>query len=133
MLAPTPLPDITVFASQVTPASLSRPLTLLLDITEFAIVVSLPTVATPTALLFAVILLSVALLVPLPVGPWMMPKIEKLEQDLPLMEAQRAAFETEDLNKEKATVLRDRIDGARNALDILRVTYSRRMSQQPWE
>jgi hypothetical protein len=43
-------------------------------------------------------------------------EIEKLEKDLPLMEAQRAAFETEDLNKEKATVLRDRIDGAKNAL-----------------
>jgi hypothetical protein len=43
-------------------------------------------------------------------------EIEKLEKDLTLMEAQRAAFETEDLNKEKATVLRDSIDGARNAL-----------------
>jgi predicted phage gp36 major capsid-like protein len=60
-------------------------------------------------------------------------EIEKLEQDLPLMEAQRAAFETEDLNREKANVLRDRIDGARNALDILRVTYGRKMPPQPWE
>jgi predicted phage gp36 major capsid-like protein len=60
-------------------------------------------------------------------------EIEKLEQDLPLMEAQRAAFGTEDLNKEQANVLRDRIDGARNALDILRVTYGRAMPQQPWE
>jgi hypothetical protein len=60
-------------------------------------------------------------------------EIEKLEKDLPLMEAQRAAFETEDLNKEKATVLRDRIDGAKNALDILRVTYGRKMPPQTWE
>lgn len=60
-------------------------------------------------------------------------EIEKLEQDLPLMEAQRAAFGAEDLNKEKANVLRDRIDGARNALDILRVTFGRKMPQQPWE
>jgi hypothetical protein len=60
-------------------------------------------------------------------------EIEKIEQDLTLMEAQRAAFETEDLNKEKAAVLRDRIDGARNALDILRVTYGRKMPPQPWE
>jgi hypothetical protein len=60
-------------------------------------------------------------------------EMEKLEHDLPLMEAQRAAFETEDLNREKANVLRDRIDGARNALDILRVTYGRKMPPQPWE
>jgi hypothetical protein len=60
-------------------------------------------------------------------------EIEKLEKDLTLMEAQRATFETEDLNKEKATVLRDSIDGARNALDILRVTYGRRMPPQSWE
>jgi transposase InsO family protein len=32
-----------------------------------------------------------------------------------------------------ATVLRDRINGARNALDILRVTYGRKMPPQPWE
>jgi hypothetical protein len=60
-------------------------------------------------------------------------EIEKLEQDLPLMEVQRAAFETENLNTENATVLRDRINGARNALDILRVTYGRKMPPQPWE
>jgi hypothetical protein len=60
-------------------------------------------------------------------------EIEKLEQGLTLMEAQRAAFETEDLNKEKANVLRDRIDGARNALDIWRVAYGRKMPRQPWE
>jgi hypothetical protein len=60
-------------------------------------------------------------------------EIDKLEKDLPLMEAQRAAFETEDLNNEKATVLRDRIAGARNALDILKVTYGRKMPAQSWE
>jgi hypothetical protein len=60
-------------------------------------------------------------------------EIEKLEKDLTLMEAQRGAFETEDLNKERATVLRDSIDGARNALDILRVTYGRKMPSQAWE
>jgi hypothetical protein len=60
-------------------------------------------------------------------------EIKKLEQDLPLMEAQRAAFETEDLSKEKATALRDRIDGARNALDIIRVTHGRKMPPRPWE
>jgi septal ring factor EnvC (AmiA/AmiB activator) len=57
-------------------------------------------------------------------------EIETLEQDLTLLEAQRAAFETEDL---KADVLRDRINGARNALDILRVAYGRKMPAQPWE
>jgi hypothetical protein len=57
-------------------------------------------------------------------------EIETLEQDLTLLEAQRAAFETEDL---KGDVLRDRINGARNALDILRVAYGRRMPAQPWE
>jgi hypothetical protein len=60
-------------------------------------------------------------------------EIEKLEQDLPLMEAQRAAFEAEDLNREEATVLPDRIDGAKNSLDILRVTYGRKMPSQAWE
>jgi hypothetical protein len=60
-------------------------------------------------------------------------EIEKLEKDLTLMEAQRGAFETEDLNKERATILRDNIDGARNALDILRVTYGRKMPPQSWE
>jgi hypothetical protein len=60
-------------------------------------------------------------------------EIEKLEHDLPLMEAQRTAFGTEDLNTEKARVLRDRIDGAKNGLDILRVAYGRRMPTQPWE
>jgi hypothetical protein len=60
-------------------------------------------------------------------------EIEKLDKDLTLMEAQRAAFETEDLNKEKVTGLRDRIDGAKNALDILRVTYGRKMPPQSWE
>jgi hypothetical protein len=60
-------------------------------------------------------------------------EIEKLEKDLTLMEAQRGAFGTEDLNKEKANVLRDRIDGAKNAGDILRVTFGRKMPQQPWE
>jgi hypothetical protein len=60
-------------------------------------------------------------------------EIEKLEKDLTLMEAQRGAFETEDLNKEQATGLRDRIDGARNSLDILRVTFGRKMPPQSWE
>jgi hypothetical protein len=60
-------------------------------------------------------------------------EIEKLEKDLTLMEAQRGAFETEDLNKERAAVLRDSIDGATNALDILRVTYGRKMPPQSWE
>ena len=60
-------------------------------------------------------------------------EIEKLDHDLTLMEAQRAAFATEDLIKEKATVLQGRIDEARNALDIWRVTYGRKMPPQPWE
>ena len=52
---------------------------------------------------------------------------------LKLMEAQQQAFEAEDLNTEKAKVLRDSIDGARNALDVLRVAYERKVPPQPWE
>jgi hypothetical protein len=60
-------------------------------------------------------------------------EIEKLERDLTLMEAQQKALEAEDLNKEKAEVLRDGIDGTRNILDVLRVTYERALPLQPWE
>jgi hypothetical protein len=60
-------------------------------------------------------------------------EIKKLERDLKLMEAQHQAFEAEDLNKERAKVLRDSIDGARNALDVLRVAYERKLPPQPWE
>lgn len=60
-------------------------------------------------------------------------EIEKLEYDLPLMEAQQKAFEGEDLNTEKAVALRERIDEARNALDIVRNTYKRQLPLQSWE
>jgi hypothetical protein len=59
--------------------------------------------------------------------------IEKLERDLRLLEAQREAFGAEDLNRDKAEVLRDRIDGAKNALDVFRVMYERAMPLQSWE
>ena len=59
--------------------------------------------------------------------------IEKLERDLLLMEAQQKAFEGEDLNTEKAQVLRDGINGAKNSLDVLRVAYDRAMPLQSWE
>jgi hypothetical protein len=60
-------------------------------------------------------------------------EIEKLEHDLPLMEAQQKAFEGEDLKAESAVALRERIDEARNALDIFRNTYKRRLPLQSWE
>ena len=60
-------------------------------------------------------------------------EIEKLEHDLPLMEAQQKAFEGEDLNTERAVALRERIDEARNALDIFRNTYKRQLPLQSWE
>jgi uncharacterized protein YaiL (DUF2058 family) len=56
-------------------------------------------------------------------------KIAKLERDLRLMEAQRQ----EDVSKEKAEVLRNGIDEAKNALDIWRVAYERKMPPQSWE
>jgi hypothetical protein len=60
-------------------------------------------------------------------------EIEKLERDLPLMEEQQKAFEAEGLNKDKADVLRDGINGARNALDVFRTAYERALPLQPWE
>jgi hypothetical protein len=60
-------------------------------------------------------------------------EIEKLERDLPLMEAQQKAFEGEDLHTERAAALRERIDEARNALDIVRNTYKRQLPLQSWE
>ena len=45
------------------------------------------------------------------------------------MEAQRQ----EDVSKEKAEALRNGIDEARNALDIWRVAYGRKMPPQSWE
>jgi hypothetical protein len=59
-------------------------------------------------------------------------KINKLEQDLKLMEAQQQAFGAADLNKENGKGLLDSIDGARNALDVLRVAYERKLPPQPW-
>jgi hypothetical protein len=59
--------------------------------------------------------------------------IEKLEGDLTLMEEQQKAFEAEDLNKDKADVLRDGINGARNALDVFRIAHERALPLQPWE
>jgi hypothetical protein len=56
-------------------------------------------------------------------------KIAKLERDLRLMEAQRQ----EDVSKEKAEVLRNSIDEARNALDVWRIAYERKMPPQSWE
>jgi hypothetical protein len=56
-------------------------------------------------------------------------KIAKLERDLKLMEAQRQ----EDVSKEKAEALRNGIDEARNALDVWRVAYERKMPPQSWE
>ena len=58
-------------------------------------------------------------------------EIEKLERDLTLMEARQKA--SEDLDKEKVEALRDGINGARNALDFLRVAYERQLPPQPWE
>ena len=60
-------------------------------------------------------------------------EIEKLEHDLPLMEAQQNAFEGEDVKTEKAMALRERIDEARNALDIFKITYKRQLPLQSWE
>ena len=60
-------------------------------------------------------------------------EIEKLEHDLPLMEAQQKAFEGEDLKTERAVALRERIDEARNALDIFKITYKRQLPLQSWE
>jgi hypothetical protein len=60
-------------------------------------------------------------------------EIEKLERDLTLMEAQKKAFEAEGLNAEKAEGLRDGINGALNALDVLRIAYERALPLQPWE
>ncbi len=59
--------------------------------------------------------------------------IEQLERDLTLLEAQQKAFEGEDLKTEKALVLRDGIDGAKNALDVFKVMYERSMPLQSWE
>jgi hypothetical protein len=59
--------------------------------------------------------------------------IEQLERDLTLLEAQQKAFEGEDLKTEKAHVLRDGIDGAKNALDVFKVMYERAMPLQSWE
>jgi uncharacterized protein YydD (DUF2326 family) len=56
-------------------------------------------------------------------------KIAKLERDLKLMEAQRQ----EDVSNEKAEALRNSIDEARNALDVWRVAYERKMPPQSWE
>jgi hypothetical protein len=56
-------------------------------------------------------------------------KIAKLERDLKLLEAQRQ----EDVSKETAEVLRNSIDEARNALDVWRVAYERKMPPQSWE
>lgn len=58
-------------------------------------------------------------------------EIEKLERDLTLMETRQKA--SEDLDKEKVEALRDGINGARNALDFLRVAYERQLPPQPWE
>jgi hypothetical protein len=58
-------------------------------------------------------------------------EIEELEWDLTVMEAQQKA--SEDLDKEKVEALRDGINGARNALDFLRVAYKRQLPPQPWE
>jgi hypothetical protein len=60
-------------------------------------------------------------------------EIDKLERDLTLMEAQQKAFEAEGLNKDKAEGLRDGINGAKNALDFLRVAYERGLPPQSWE
>jgi hypothetical protein len=60
-------------------------------------------------------------------------EIEKLERDLTFMEEQRKAFEAEGLNNDKAEVLRDGINGARNALDVFRSTYERALPLQSWE
>jgi hypothetical protein len=57
--------------------------------------------------------------------------IEKLEQDLTLMEAQQK--EAEGLDKEKAEGLRDGINGAKNALDFLKVACKRELPLQTWE
>jgi hypothetical protein len=59
--------------------------------------------------------------------------IEKLERDLALMEAQQKAFEGEDLKNEKAEVLRDGINGAKNSLDFFRIAYERQLPLQAWE
>ena len=60
-------------------------------------------------------------------------EIEKLEQDLTLMEAQHKAIEAEGLNEEKAERLRDGINEAKNVLDFLRVAHQRQLPLQPWE
>jgi hypothetical protein len=60
-------------------------------------------------------------------------EIDKVERDLALMDAQRKAFEGEDVRGEKADVLRDGINGARNTLDVLRVAHERALPLQSWE
>jgi hypothetical protein len=62
-------------------------------------------------------------------------EIEKLERDLTLMEAQQKGFEAEGffVKTEKAAVLRDGVNGAKNALDVFRVAYERALPLQPWE
>jgi hypothetical protein len=60
-------------------------------------------------------------------------EIEKLEQDLTLMEAQHKAIEAEGLNEEKAEGLRDRVNQAKNVLDFLRMACERTLPLQSWE
>jgi hypothetical protein len=62
-------------------------------------------------------------------------EIEKLVRDLTLMEAPQKEFKAEGffVKTENAEILRDRINGARNALDVLRVAYERALPLQPWE
>jgi hypothetical protein len=60
-------------------------------------------------------------------------QIEKLERDLTLMEAQQKEFKAEGFFLKKDDVLRDSINGAKNALDFLRVAYKRELPPQPWE
>jgi hypothetical protein len=53
--------------------------------------------------------------------------IEKLERDIALMEAECDVFEADDLNQEKIVLVRQCINGMKEALTLLRVVHKQRL------
>jgi hypothetical protein len=55
--------------------------------------------------------------------------IGKLERDIPLMEAECDVFAADDLNKDKAVLARQCIDGMKEALALLKIAHGQALRQ----
>jgi hypothetical protein len=55
--------------------------------------------------------------------------VGKLERDIALMEAERDVFEADDLNKDKAVLARQCIDGMKEALSLLKIAHRQALQQ----